>query len=107
MSQSQHPFVFPYIATATQHWVALGSVWAKVLAAAGGGAIMQRPTARDKEGLPGDWGGTLGEGQQHSQVGLSTGGRTWRVAETRYQGRAGLPHASQDTRVKVARTSSI
>lgn len=67
---------------------------------------MQRPTARDKEGLPGDRGGTLGEGQQHSQVGSSTGGRTWRAAETRYQGRAGLPHAGQDTRVKVARTSS-
>lgn len=46
MSQSQRPFVFPYIATATQHWVALGSVWAKVLVAGEGGKYAEANSQR-------------------------------------------------------------
>lgn len=56
MSQSQYPFVFPCIAAATQHWVALGSAWAKVLVQwCGGGQVFrgQQPEIRRDYQVPG------------------------------------------------------
>lgn len=66
---------------------------------------------RDKEGLTDEWGATGSQGQQHGHVSsVHGGGRTWTVAETRYQGELGLPYSSQDTSLEtgpsVARTSS-
>lgn len=66
VSQSQHPFGFPGIPACLPE---LGDSGFCLGNGAQGPPSRQGLTARNKEGLPGEWGSTLGQGQQRSPVG--------------------------------------